>query len=76
MSISTSNSVIPRNIKRIISEKGLKHSYVANRIGVSPATFCSMLNGRRLILISDTINIASALGVPPADLFVTEETHE
>lgn len=76
MSIATSNSVIPGNIKRIISEKGLKRSYVATRIGVSPTTFSSMLNGRRLILISDTINIASALGVPPADLFATEEAHE
>lgn len=72
MNISASNSVIPGNIKRIIANKGLKNSYVAKRIGVSSAAFSSMLNGRKLILIRDVINIAAVLEIPPDYLFATD----
>lgn len=61
---------VVRNIKTIISEKGIKQTVVAKRAGFSDSDFSNMLNERRkLIRIEHIPRIAKALGVTFNDLF-------
>lgn len=69
MQIADCNEPMARNIRRIISEKGLKQSAVAARANFSPSAFNAMVKGRRLIKPCDANNIAHALGVSVNELF-------
>ena len=69
MSVKERNANVPENIKRIVSEKGLKYSAVAGWAGITPVAFSNMLNGHRIIYAYDLVAIADALGVTPNDLF-------
>ncbi len=58
------------NIKRIISEKGMKQGVVAERAGFSQSEFSNMLNGRRKLLRAEHIlPIAEALKVDVNTLY-------
>ena len=63
------NDVLPKNINRLIEEKGLKQCAVAQRAGYSKHQFNAMLNGRRVIKVCDAIVIADALDVNVSELF-------
>ena len=69
MAIAEYNEPVAGNIRRIISEKGLKQSAVAARVDFSPNDFSAMVRGRKLIKPCDINNIAWALGVPVNELF-------
>lgn len=69
MTIAEYNEPVAGNIRRIISEKGLKQSAVAVRADFSPNDFSAMVRGRKLIKPCDINNIALALGVPVNELF-------
>lgn len=62
-------SDVAANIKRIITGKGLKQSYIARKIGYSVNQFNAMLNNRKIIKSSDIVPIAKALDVEPNELF-------
>lgn len=70
MSIAECNAAIPRNLDRIIKDRGLKQSAVARWAGYSNQQFTDMLNGRKIIKPCDILVIANALGVNIGDLFV------
>lgn len=76
MSISDYNRVVPENISRLISERGLKQNAVAEWAGYSKQQFSCMLNGKRIIKPNDIIAISSALGVNVNELFETAQTAE
>lgn len=61
--------LVTKNVKQIITEKGLIQKRVAQRAGIEEKTFSNMLNGRKKICDKDVLNIASALNVTPNDLF-------
>ncbi len=63
------NAHIPDAIRSIMDIKGLKHKAVAVRAGIRPHDFSDMLSGRRVIKISELLDIANALEVTPNDLF-------
>lgn len=63
------NAILPKNISLIVMERGLKQGVVAERAGFSPKEFSDMLNGRRIIKVSDILKIATVLGVTPNELF-------
>lgn len=64
-------SVVSKNIKRIISEGGLKQKVIAERCGYSEQEFSAMMCGRKKIYADENIpTIARALGVTPNDLFI------
>lgn len=69
MNIATMNAGVPAAIKRIINERGLKQRVIAEQCGMTPLAFSDMLNGRKLIKVSDLVTIAGVLGVCPNDLF-------
>lgn len=62
-------SMIAKNTKRIIAQKGLKNYAVAEKAGFSEKQFSALLNGRRIIKAIDVIAIANVLNVTPNDLF-------
>lgn len=69
MNIANFNFPVADNIERIIKEKGLKQCVVANKAGFKKQPFNDMLNGRRLIKVSDVKIIAKALGVTMNELY-------
>lgn len=63
MTIAECNSPVAENIARIIAEKGLKQVHVSEKAGYSAYGLSDMLNGRKLIKVSDLVRIAAALDV-------------
>ncbi len=73
MRMTNNNSVVPKNIERIIKEKGIKQYAVANKAGYTKQQFNDMLNGRKIIKAIDILAIAKALEVSPNDLYGIKE---
>lgn len=69
MNAAKYNIVVPANIARIIKVRGLKQGAVAERAGYTKQQLSDMLNGRRIIKLSDVMAIADALGVEVGELF-------
>lgn len=72
MTIAECNANVPKNMNRIIEERGLKQSAVASWAGYSKQQMTDMLNGRRIIRPCDVMAIAVALDVDVGDLFVDD----
>lgn len=62
-------SLVAENLRRIIDEKGLKHTYVAQKAGYGRNEFSRLLNDRKIIKAEDITRLANCLGVTPNDLF-------
>jgi len=56
-------SVIAKNVKEIIKERGLKQSAVGKKAGYDYRVFSNMLNGRKIVTDVDVAKIANALEV-------------
>lgn len=67
--IQNFNSPVVENISKVIKRKGLIQKVVAERSGFTQQSFCDILNGRRILKISETKKIADALQIPIDDLF-------
>ena len=55
-------------IEMVIVEKGLKKQAVAQKIGMTPQQFSDLLNGRRIMKVTDVIPICEALDISPNEL--------
>ena len=62
-------SCTAENIRKIMDERGLKYSVIAERAGYSQGQFSAMINGRKVIKDTDVAAIAKALEVGPGELF-------
>lgn len=69
MTIAESNEPVSSGLKIIITQKGLKNMYVAEKAGFAPQELSDMLNGRRLIRACDIPVLASVLGVKTDDIY-------
>ena len=69
MDIQTLNAPAVLTIKKVMDEKGYKQRFVAEQIGLSEQAFCDLLNGRRVMKISEVVPIVKVLGITPNDLF-------
>lgn len=69
VSIHECNAIVPQNLTRIIKERGLKQSAVAQWAGYTNQQLTDMLNGRKIIKPCDVMAIATALNVNIGDLF-------
>lgn len=69
MTIRDNNSPVAENVERIIRQRGIKQSYVAEQAGMPPQALCDILKGRRLIKVGEVPKLATALGVEPNDLY-------
>ena len=63
------NSIVAPNARRIIRQKCLKQSLIAERAGYTANQFSAMMNGRKVIKDVDISKIASALDVEVNELF-------
>lgn len=70
MATANFHNGIIRNIKRVIQQKGLVQKAVAGRAKFSDQQFSDMLNGRKVIRAEYMPDIAKALGVEVAELYV------
>lgn len=66
-------SIVARNTKRIIRERGYKQRAVAQMAGYDEKTFSNMMTGRKMITDSDIVAISNALRVSPNELFSIKE---
>lgn len=73
VTIAEANQPVSGGLLTIISQKGLKQVYVAEKVGCTPQELCDMLNGRRLIKACDIPKLANALDVQVYDLFETDK---
>jgi DNA-binding Xre family transcriptional regulator len=64
-------SIIAENTKAILKERGIKQRFLAEKAGYTIASFSNMMNGRKIIAPEDIVNLCTALGVTPNDLFTT-----
>lgn len=69
MRIAKFNSPVAENISKIIQDRGIKQSFVAENAGYTPQELSDMLNGRRLIKVCDIPRIAKILDVKVNDLY-------
>lgn len=56
-------------IKKIIDDKGLKHKYVAQKMGITERKFCDIINGRKVIDEEIIRLLCNALETRPDILF-------
>lgn len=68
------NNPVVSNIPKLIERKGMKQRAVAESVDLTPQAFCDVLNGRRLLKISEVNGIAKTLGVDVGELFKTDDS--
>ncbi len=59
---------VSSKVKQEIENKGLKQSYVAQKIGMNPKTFNGLLNGRKTFDVNYLVPICKAIGLSPNEL--------
>ena len=67
--MSEENTYILQNIRKLIDDWGLKHSKIANDIGMSKSNFSSMLVGKKILRAEYLPGIAKSIGCSYNDLF-------
>jgi antitoxin component HigA of HigAB toxin-antitoxin module len=68
-------SIAPkRSIRDLIDERGLRHGWVAARIGVSPAMLTNVMRGRRRLRVDAAQRLAELLGVPLDEMDIRTHT--
>lgn len=65
-------SVVAKNARQIMKDRGLKHGAVAEKAGFSAKQFSALMTGRRVIKDTDVVALANALDVSPNTLFGIE----
>ncbi len=56
-------------IRKIRISKGIKSKFVANKINMSPSSYCDIESGRKKLTLEHALIIADALGVDIKDFF-------
>ena len=56
------------NLARLIDERGLRHGFVAAKVGVSKASLSRWCNGARRIPAARVDALAAAIGVSPEEI--------
>lgn len=69
MTIAEANEPLAGGLKVIITQKGLKNFYVAEKAGYKPQELSDMLNGRKLIKACDIPRLAQALEIKSDDIY-------
>lgn len=67
--------IVAKNVRRILSERGLKHKVIAEKAGYTEGQFSNILCGRKNIDTSDVLRISKALAVTPNVLYGFDTAH-
>ena len=79
LDIAASNSIVAIQLKKAITQKGLKQASIASKAGYSAQELNDMLNGRRIMRavdIASIINVMGEFGVDANYLFGIEKGAE
>lgn len=57
-------------LRELVQERGLKHKWLAEQLGVDPTTFSRWMKGRNVPSLAHGVKLARLLGVPVSDLVV------
>ena len=57
--------MVQQKIKEYMNAKGIKYSWVANKLGMSNTTFGTIMNGTRTLKADEFFAICKSLEVPP-----------
>lgn len=68
----SNDEILLMNLKRILTDKGIKQCKVASSIGLSDTEFSRLMAGKRVIRACYIPGIVHALGVTPNELFAVE----
>lgn len=60
---------IVRDIKRCITEKGLKVRVLSGKAGMSEKSFYSVMSGKRKLKVSEFFHICEALEIAPSAFY-------
>ena len=63
-----------RSVIHLIEERGLRHGWVAARIGVSPAMLSNAVRGKRRLRADTAQRLAELLGVPLDEMDIRTHT--
>lgn len=58
-----------KTVERLMENRGLVHSYVANKIKLSDATLSARVNGKTKWKHSEILQVADLLGVTPEAIY-------
>lgn len=64
---------INARVAKIIDEKGIKKSFVAEKIGIQKESLTRILNGKRSIYASEVLPLCEALGVNLEELLYGDD---
>lgn len=67
------DSIVAKNIRRIIAERCLSKGAIGKKAGYDIKKFSNMINGRKKLTDTEIAKIADALNVPPNELFDEEK---
>ena len=57
--------MVQQKIKEYMQAKGIKYNFVASKIGMTPVTFGTIMNGQRNLRADEFFAICKALEVSP-----------
>ena len=60
----TTERVTATGLRQLVDERGIKHAWLARRIGVSRPHLSRVMNGRRTIAADKAAHVCELLGVP------------
>ena len=66
------DSIVAKNVSRIIQEKGLKACAIAVRANIKPNQLSSLLHGRKQFRSDHILRLSQVLEVTPSDLFALD----
>lgn len=66
--VEAANGPLATSLKMIIKSKGIKQSFLAEKVGVSRQTISDIIAGRRIAYPAEIIKISLALGTTPNEL--------
>lgn len=62
------------NLRSIIQEKGFKHKFVAQKMGIDERKLSAILNGRKVVDVEIILSLCKVLEVSPNELLGKEES--
>ena len=65
----TTKSIVMKNVKRMLLERGIKREEFSDMIGLSYAKVCYMFNEQNALSEQEIIKVCDALNVQPNELF-------
>lgn len=61
--------MVKNNLKQLLREKGLKHNFIAEKIGLEASYFSNIIKGKNIPSVEIALKLEQILGVPVNEIF-------